>query len=92
MDNIYNLLQKLAKAESQLEDTKFVAPCVQGGKVRTRVAGMIYTFMPQPRNFQGWGVFQPANAKVANLQEEADLEQISTSGSGGLLDCILVHF
>lgn len=74
--NIKNLLNQIAAQEAKLSETQFIAPCVRGGKVRTRVAGMIYTFTPQPKKFAGWGIFQPENEKTAKLVEEADLFQI----------------
>jgi hypothetical protein len=57
--DIRNLLSQLATQETQLRDTQFLAPCTRYGRVRTRVGGMICTFKPKPRNFEGWGIFQP---------------------------------
>ena len=74
---IQNLIKKIAAQEAELTDTQFVAPCVRRGKVRTRVAGMIYTFTPQPKKFEGWGIFQPQNEKIAKVVEEADLPDIA---------------
>ncbi|HLO84454.1 MAG TPA: hypothetical protein VK203_05470 [Nostocaceae cyanobacterium] len=76
MPNIRKLLNQIAAQENQLTSNQFLAPCVRGGKVRTRVAGIIYTFTPEPRNFEGWGIFQPENKKTARLAEEANLPQI----------------
>ena len=45
--------------------------------MRTRVAGMIYTFTPQPRQFEGWGIFQPTAEQTATLLEGADLPEIA---------------
>lgn len=77
MTDIRKLLNQLAAQEQQLSSTYFLAPCVRGGLVRTRVAGMIYTFTPQPRNFEGWGIFQPANEKTADVIEEPSLPQVA---------------
>ena len=76
MTNIRELLEQIAIAEAQLRSTQLLAPCVKGGQVRTRVAEMIYTFTPQPRSFEGWGIFQATNEKTATLIEEADLPHI----------------
>jgi hypothetical protein len=76
MTNIHHLLNQIAAAESQLSLTQFLAPCVKGGRVRTRVAGMVYTFTPKPGQFEGWGIFQPLDQQTASLIEEADLAQI----------------
>ncbi|AKG20751.1 hypothetical protein [Calothrix sp. 336/3] len=75
--DIRQLINKLAAQENKLSSTQFIAPCVQGGKVRTRVAGIVYTFSPQPRNFTGWGIFQHQDEKIAVLVEEASLPQVA---------------
>jgi hypothetical protein len=76
MTKIHHLLNRIAAAESHRLSTQFLAPCVKGGQVRTRVAGLVYTFTPKPRQFEGWGIFQPADQQTASLIEEADLAQI----------------
>ena len=78
MTDIRKLLNQIASAEAQLRATQFLAPCVKGGRVRARVAGMVYTFTPQPRQFEGWGIFQPVDEQTATLVEGADLPQIAT--------------
>jgi hypothetical protein len=77
MTDIRKLLNQIASAEAQLKSTQFLAPCVKGGQVRSRAAGMVYTFTPKPRQFEGWGVFQPVDEQTATLLEEADLSQIT---------------
>jgi hypothetical protein len=77
MTNIFKLINQIAIAEAQLCNTQFIAPCVKGGRVRTRVAGMVYTFRPKPSKFEGWGIFQPVDEKTATVVEEADLPQIA---------------
>ncbi|MBW4522626.1 MAG: hypothetical protein KME16_23515 [Scytolyngbya sp. HA4215-MV1] len=76
--DIRQLLNQLASAETQLQAIQFIAPCVAGGRVCTRVAGMVYQFMPQPRLVEGWGIFQPVNAQIATWVEAADLPEITT--------------
>jgi hypothetical protein len=77
MTNIRKLLNQIASAEAQLQSTQFLAPCVKGGKVCTRVSGMVYTFAPKPQPFEGWGIFQAIDPQTATLIEEADLPQIA---------------
>jgi len=77
MTDIKNLINQIAAQEAQLAETQFIAPCVRGGKVKTRVAGMVYTFSPKPKKFAGWGIFQPVNQKIAQVVEAADLPQIA---------------
>ena len=74
--NIQNLLQSFAQQELQLQNSLFLAPCVMGGFIRTRISGMIYQFRSKPHDFEGWGIFQPIDAKTSVLQETADLWQI----------------
>ncbi|MBD2488152.1 hypothetical protein [Aulosira sp. FACHB-615] len=76
MTNIRKLINQIANAEAELFTSEFLAPCVKGGRVRTKVAGMVYTFTPKPSKFEGWGIFQPVDTKTAKVIEEADLPQI----------------
>ena len=76
MADIRNLLNQLASQEAQLQDTEFLAPCVRGGAVRTAVAGIIYTFKPKPRKFEGWGIFRPIDEQTAEFVEEPSLPQL----------------
>lgn len=78
MSDIRALLQQIAAQEEQLCSTQFLAPCVHGGRVRTRLAGMVYIFIPHPRLFEGWGIFQPSKVQTAALIEEASLAQIES--------------
>ncbi|MDJ0795827.1 MAG: hypothetical protein QNJ51_03155 [Calothrix sp. MO_167.B12] len=77
MADIQKLIQQLAAQEEELHSSQFIAPCVGGGKVRTRLNGMVYTFTPQPRNFEGWGIFQAVDGKRATVTEEPSLPQIA---------------
>lgn len=77
MSNIRNLIGLMAAQESQLRDTQFLAPCTRGGRVRTRISGMVCTFKPKPRNFEGWGIFQPINEKIAEVIDEPSLPQLT---------------
>jgi len=77
MADIRNLLNQIAAQESQLVDTQFLAPCVLGGLVRTAVANIVYTFTPQPPDFEGWGIFQPIDAKTAQVVDEPGLPQLA---------------
>lgn len=77
MNNINKLINQLAAQQKLLGDTEFIAPCVKGGKVRTSVDGLIYTFEPTPTDFEGWGFFQPDSYTKADLVEEASLPKIA---------------
>ncbi len=77
MLKIEQLLHQIATQEKEFCATQFLAPSVVGGKVRSRVSGLIYTFTIKPQQFTGWGIFQPLNSTVAELVTEADLPQIA---------------
>lgn len=71
--DVRKLIDDIAARERELEGTRFVAPCVRGGAVRTRVAGLVATFAPDPADLEGWGVFEAVDRTTARLVEEADL-------------------
>ena len=75
--DIRKILSQLAAQEAHLLDTQFLAPCVRGGSVRIRVSSMVYTFVPQPQNFEGWAIFAPLNEKIAAVIEEPSLPQVA---------------
>ncbi len=76
MTDIRKLINQLAIQEAELTNIQFLAPCVKNGRVKTRVAGIIYTFESQPKKFAGWGIFQPINEKIAKFLEEPSLPQL----------------
>ncbi|HZO92110.1 MAG TPA: hypothetical protein VFB38_27575 [Chthonomonadaceae bacterium] len=75
--DIRRLLAKVAAQEAQFRETTFLAPCVRGGKVRARIMGLVQTFTPHPPEFEGWGLFRPAEGKTAQVVEEADLPLVA---------------
>lgn len=77
MKDIRKLIDRIAAQETQLRDNQFLAPCVRGGLVRTRVSNMIYSFAPKPQNFEGWGIFQPVDGKTAEVIDEPTLPQLA---------------
>ncbi|MCT7997381.1 hypothetical protein [Laspinema olomoucense] len=77
MKNIRHLLKELAAQESDLPGKQFLAPAVQGGRVRLRMSGIIYTFEIEPRGFEGWGIFKATAPGKAQLMEPAAFLQIA---------------
>ena len=43
------LIRELAAEEEASRREPFVAPCIPGARLRTRVAGMVQTYRPEPR-------------------------------------------
>jgi hypothetical protein len=74
--SINNLLHSLAQQELQLQTRQFLAPYVKGSHIRTRIQGMVYTFVPQPIDLEDWGIFQPIDTKTAMLVSAAEIWQI----------------
>ncbi len=77
MPDIRKLLDQMAKLEEDFQRTQFLAPCVRGGTVRAKVAGLVQTLAPRPADFEGWGIFQSVDTKTAQVVEEADLPLIA---------------
>lgn len=77
MADIRDLLNRLAAEEENLRSRRFLAPCVRGGQVRTSVARLLYTFTPRPREFEGWGIFQPVNEHEAQVVKDAGLVRVT---------------
>jgi hypothetical protein len=77
MGDLRDLVRRLSEAEECFRGRRFLAPCVRGGRLRARVAGLLHIFTPDPRDFEGWGVFQPRDERVARLVEEADLPRVA---------------
>lgn len=77
MADVRKLINSLADAVAKITESEFLAPCVRGGSVRTKVSGLLYTFKPMPEDFEGWGIFKPLNEQSAKLVEEASFFQIA---------------
>ncbi len=68
MTDVRKLIARLGAAEQEL--TRFLAPCLPGGRVRTRLHGLVCQF-EAPDGFEGWGVFTP-EGRSARMIEPAD--------------------
>lgn len=77
MADIRKLIAALAAQEDALRHTRFLAPCVRGGLVRVNVSGLILSFRPQPRSYEGWGIFQPLDEHTAEVVDQASLPLIA---------------
>lgn len=70
MLKINELLEVLAAEEEELRGRPFVAPCV-GGTLWLRSGGLSISFTPEPKDFEGWGVFETIDTATAVLIQEA---------------------
>ena len=71
--HLQDLLNAFAHKEQEAMNTSFLAPCVKGGDVCTRINGIVYTFNAEPSDYEGWGIFKPKNPREAMIAEEASL-------------------
>jgi hypothetical protein len=68
--DLLRLVSQLSKAEAELQQQEIIAPLLPGGRIRTRIAGLVYEFKPRG-NFVGWGRFRPLNAREVEALGEA---------------------
>jgi hypothetical protein len=64
------LIARLTQEGQQLLSREIIAPLLPGGRIRTRVGGLIYEFKVRER-FVGWGRFRPLNEGEAEVLGEA---------------------
>lgn len=77
MKNLHKLMRAVSSAEQHLQASEFVAPCLPNEKVATKLNGLLYQFNPDPRDFEGWGIFLPEGPQRATLVGEAEPRMIS---------------
>lgn len=76
MTDPMDLINKLAREEQELMKRRFLAPYFPGyGRVRVRVAGLVYQFRTDPRDKVGVGIFRPVSADRAEFMQEASPEE-----------------
>ncbi len=66
----YTLIAKLSKESAELQRREIIAPLLLGGRIRTRLSGMVHEFRLRG-DFTGWGRFRPVNEREAELLSEA---------------------
>jgi hypothetical protein len=64
------LIARLSQQSQRLLERELIAPLLRGGRIRTRLDGLVYEFRV-PERFQGWGRFRPSNEHEASLIQEA---------------------
>lgn len=65
---ILSLIERLDAQATQAP--AFLAPCVRGGTVTTRIDGLVQRLTPRPADFEGWGMFA-MQGSVARLVHPA---------------------
>ena len=77
MKNLHRLLRAVSNAEQQLQASEFIAPCLPKERVATKLNGLLYQFQPDPKDYEGWGIFLAEGPHRATLVGEADPKMIS---------------
>ena len=64
-DSLNQELLRLAREQTDLLSSEFLAPVTPGCNVLVRLGGQWCSMMIVPPSFQGWGVFRPLTRTVA---------------------------
>ena len=72
---VHSLLEQFAQEEEHFLDRQFLAPALRDGRVRVRIGGSVCQMRIEPRDFQGWAIFQPLSFTEAILVREASLAE-----------------
>jgi hypothetical protein len=73
--NVNKLLDELAGKEDEFLRQQFLAPALPGGVVAVRIGGVVCRVKFEPRDFTGWGVFEPVSHSEALLARQATLAE-----------------
>jgi hypothetical protein len=72
MKNLHHLLRAVSNTEQQLQVSEFIAPCLPNEKIAAKLNGLLYQFQPDPKDYEGWGIFLPEGPQRATLVGEAE--------------------
>ncbi|GHO45542.1 hypothetical protein [Ktedonospora formicarum] len=65
------LIARIHQQSQEALRREIIAPVLPQGRIRTRIAGLVYEFELVPKDFVGWGRFRPRNEREVELIEEA---------------------
>jgi hypothetical protein len=71
-------LLRLAREQTDLLSSQFLAPVKPGCQVLVRLGGKWRSMMIVPPSFEGWGVFRPLTLSVALFCRDATVEERSS--------------
>lgn len=63
--NATTLLAKLAESENKFSNQQFLAPVIQGQKIRIKIESVLMELDVTPKRFSGWGVFSCNDFRTA---------------------------
>src|SRR5579875_1714917 len=64
--DVRTLVARLGREAAALQGREILAPLLPGGRIRTRLGGLIYDLRPRGA-FVGWGHFRPLDERTAEL-------------------------
>jgi hypothetical protein len=70
-----SLFDKLAAAEEEFFESRFLSPVLRGKPIRVRIEGIVMELKVRPQNFEGWGIFGMYGKKTARFVEEPNMKQ-----------------
>lgn len=65
------LIARLHRESQEVLRRELIAPVLPGGRIRTKIAGLVYELKPTEKSFVGWGRFRPRSEREADLLAEA---------------------
>lgn len=71
--NLKDIIEKIAREESESKQGQFIAPVVSGGLVRLSVCGVINNYRLADRNYQGWAILEIINDKRVRVVKDAPI-------------------
>src|SRR5579859_2085470 len=74
-DSMNHELLRLAREQTDLLSSEFLAPVKPGCNVLVRLGGHWCSMMIVPPSFEGWGVFRPLTRNVAVYCRDATAEE-----------------
>ncbi len=73
--SLSEMFDRLEVAETQFTGREFLAPIIGGSEVQVRMAGIVCRLKIEPRDFRGWGVFQPVSMALARFRRTPTLSE-----------------
>lgn len=71
-----SIFDKLAAQENDFSKSLFFSPVLKNTPIRVRIAGVLVTLkVAEPKDFFGWGVFQPLNYKRARFIRDPNMHE-----------------
>lgn len=69
------LFAKLAAEEQKFFSSEFLSPVIREQPVRVRIAGVVLNLKVEPKDYEGWGIFNPKDQKTAVFVREPTLAE-----------------